>query len=81
MIIYPGVNHSVILILNSVSLCVTNNYTEVHGDFGRTTAMENEIMEPIRYPEKILVMRSGFPALRVEGCQDCFAMYSVGVMS
>ncbi len=33
------------LCVHSVALCVTNNYTEVHGDLGRATERNNEILE------------------------------------
>ena len=34
------VNHSVLLRIDSVALCATNNYTEIHRELGRTTEIK-----------------------------------------
>jgi len=40
--------------VGSVSPCLTNNYTEVHGDAGRTTEIKNQIMELNKITGKII---------------------------
>ena len=45
MVDYYSVILSVVLCVSSVSLCATDNYTEVHGDSGRTAEINNEIIE------------------------------------
>ena len=64
-----------------VSLCVTNNYTEFHGDAGRITEIKNVIMEINKITEKIIgcaieVHRHMGPGLS-ESAYDEFLAYDL----
>ena len=75
-----------ILSVNSVYLCVTNNYTEFHGDAGRTTEIKTEIMELNKITGKIIgcaieVHRLLGPGLLESAYEECLAyeLSSIGL--
>ena len=75
-----------ILSVNSVYLCVTNNYTEFHRDLKRTTEIKTEIMELNKITGKIIgcaieVHRLLGPGLLESAYEECLAyeLSSIGL--